>query len=74
MENVDPGFVCSVGGRWTSDVTMGYHLCFMSDVKPRFITLTFMRYFNVVGFGELTVYDFRFMKSPSCDLALAFLI
>jgi hypothetical protein len=41
-------------------------------VKPRDVTLAFRHYFNKVGFGELIVYDFWFVKSPSCDFELVF--
>jgi hypothetical protein len=41
-------------------------------MKPKSFTLTFKCLFSEAGFGELTVYDFWFVKSPSCDLALVF--
>jgi hypothetical protein len=51
---------------------MDYHLHFASNVKPRDVTLTFGYYFGENRFVELMVYDFWFVKSPSCDLLLAF--
>jgi hypothetical protein len=41
-------------------------------VKPKSVTLTFKRWFNEAGFGELTVPGFRFVASPSRDLSLVF--
>jgi hypothetical protein len=38
--------------------------------EPKSVTLTFKHYFNGVGFGGLTVPDFRLVKSPWCDLLL----
>jgi hypothetical protein len=37
-------------------------------MKPKSITLAFKRWFGEAGFGELMVFDFWFVESPSCDL------
>jgi hypothetical protein len=42
--------------------------CFAMELKS--VTLTFDRYVNGAGFCELTVLDFWFIGSPSCDLQL----
>jgi hypothetical protein len=34
-------------------------------MKLKSVTLIFMHWFSKAAFGELTVYDFRFVKSPS---------
>jgi hypothetical protein len=39
-------------------------------MKLKSVTLTFKHKFIYAGFGELTVPDFWFVKSSSCDLLL----
>jgi hypothetical protein len=34
-------------------------------MKLKSVTLIFKHWFSKAAFGELTVYDFRFVKSPS---------
>jgi hypothetical protein len=40
------------------------------ELKPKSVTLAFKRLFGEAGIGELTVFDFWFMQSPSSNLLL----
>jgi hypothetical protein len=42
------------------------------QIEPKIVTLAFKCLFSGAGFGELTVPIFGFVKSPLCDLVLAF--
>jgi hypothetical protein len=39
-------------------------------MKPKDVTIAFKRWIIKASFGELMIFDFQIMGSPSCDLPL----